>query len=64
MKPRNEIYQDGWEACREGEDRDDNPYEIYTSNYTYWKDGWYECMILNLQSEPRGMGAAFEDYDA
>jgi hypothetical protein len=63
MKTRNEIYQDGWEACREGEEQDDNPYVIYSSNYTYWNDGWYDMMDCKVRNEPRGMGAAFENYE-
>jgi hypothetical protein len=51
METRNEIYSCGWEACREGEEQDDNPYEIHTSNYTYWNDGWFECMICEVKNE-------------
>lgn len=48
MKTRSEIYDDGWEACYEGESRDDCPYTFGSSNYTHWNDGWWAAMGMMI----------------
>jgi len=50
---RNIVYQQGWNARFAGEDK--NPYFQYSSDYTYWNDGWFDandCLIR----KPAGMG--------
>jgi len=37
-----EYYDEGWFAFEEGKDVTDNPYQIETTEYTYWHIGFCE----------------------
>ena len=58
---RSTIEKYGWDAAWKGVNSDDCPYIKHTSQWSWWHDGWTEAMMAKCRSEPRGMGAAFEN---
>jgi len=55
MKPRNEIYNEGWKAAWHNYDSSVNPYTPFSSEYSHWQDGWFDGRITETQTEIRGM---------
>jgi len=60
MEKRDKIYIDGYNAYLNGTNEEDCPYVKFTSNYTYWGDGYFDAKMTDIQSSPRGM---FSDYE-
>ena len=60
---RNIITKEGWDAGCKDIDSSENPYFEYSSNWSYWLDGWYDAKIIKSQIEQRGMWAAFDEDD-
>lgn len=52
-------YQEGWDSYWNSKNREDCPYEQYSSNYKDWLEGWYNAQHCDVATQPRGIGQAF-----